>query len=197
MTFELTPAEYDAAKNTAWRIGSKWSAVESDDLQQHLLLWMLKHTQHLEKWRGDARGKGALYVSLKREALRFCTKETAARNGQPLDRPHFYNVDMLERAVPFIFEAWPETTVRQHPHTGQALDRPVNTGNAIAILADISGAFHGLPAEVKEIIEYRFRDGLTFEEIAELKNVTKEGARAMVARALKRLSNALGTDDED
>lgn len=197
MTFELSPAEYEAAKHTAWRIGSKWSAVEVDDLQQHLLLWCLKHTHHLEKWRGESRGKGALYVSLKREALKFCTRETAARNGQPVERNHFYNVEMLERALPFIFEAWPETTVRQNPHTGQALDRPVNTGNAMAILADISGAFHGLPADLKEIIEYRFRDGLTYEEIAELRNVTKEGARAMIARALKRLSLALGTDDEE
>lgn len=194
MSLELTKAELDAAKHTAWRIGSKWAAVESEDLQSHLTLWMLKHYPKLEKWRDETRGKGALYVSLKHEALRYCTRETAARNGQPLDRNHFYNVEMLERAMPFVFEAWPETTVRQDPITGRVLDRPVNSGNAIAIMADISGAFYGLPKDMIEVLELRFRDGLTYEELSELKNVTNEGARHIVHRALKRLSDSLSGD---
>lgn len=192
MTLELTKAEMEAAKNTAWRIGSKWSAVENEDLESTLLLWMLKHIVKVQKWREDPRGKGALYVTLKREALRYCTKETAARNGVPLDRGRFYSVEMLERTMPFIFEAWPETIVREHPATGRPLDRPVDSGNAVAILADVTGAFYGLPKEMIEVLEYRFRDGLTLNEISELKGVTVEGARYMIERALKRLSDTLG-----
>lgn len=192
MTLELTKAEMEAAKNTAWRIGSKWSAVENEDLESTLVLWMLKHVHKLEKWRADPKGKGALYVSLKREALRYCTKETAARNGVPIERSNFYNPEMLERAMPFVFEAWPETMVRQDPNTGRPLDRRFSSGDALAIMADISGAFYGLPKEMIEVLEYRFRDGLTLKEISELKGVTVEGARYMIERALKRLSDVLG-----
>lgn len=192
MTLELTKAEMEAAKNTAWRIGSKWSAVENEDLESTLLLWMLKHIGKVQKWREDPRGKGALYVTLKREALRYCTKETAARNGVPLDRGRFYNVEMLERTLPFIFEAWPQTMVREHPNSGRPLDRPVDSGNAVAILADVTGAFYGLPKDMIEVLEYRFRDGLQLAEIAELKGVTVEGARHIIARAIKRLSDSLG-----
>ena len=192
MSLELTKAEMEAAKNTAWRIGSKWSAVENEDLESHLVLWMLKHIEKLGKWRAEPKGKGALYVSLKREALRYCTRETAARNGVPIDRPHFYNVAMLERAMPFVFEAWPETMVAQDPNNGRSLGRPFSSGDALAIMADISGAFYGLPREMIEVLELRFRDGLTFKEISEIKGVTQEGARYMVDRALKRLSDTLG-----
>lgn len=195
MSLELTKHEMDAAKHTAWRIGSKWSAVEVEDLQSHLTLWMLKHYPKLVHWREESRGKGALYVTLKREALRYCTRETAARQGQPIERNVFYNVEMLERALPFVFEAWPETTVRQDPNSGKPLDRPVDSGNALAIMADISGAFYSLPKDMIEVLEYRFRDGLTLAEIAELKDVTVEGARHIIARALKRLSMSLSGDD--
>lgn len=191
MTPDLKAEELKTAEKIAWRIGSKWSAVEIEDLQQHLYLWLIDHFKTVARYREEPKGGGKLYVALKREALKYCTRETAQAVGQPLDRGNFYNTDMLERALPFIFEAWPETQVRQNPHTGQALDRPVEYGNALAIMADISGAFYGLPKDMVEVLEWRFRDGLTLEEIGDLRAMSKIGARDLVARCLKRLADKL------
>lgn len=194
MSDELLADELALAGKIANKIGSRWSAVENEDLQSELLLWLVEHRKIVVKWRDDPKGRGKLFVSLRREALKYCARETAARAGQPLDRGNFYSVEMLERAMPFVFEAWPETTVRQNPKTGQTLDRPVEFGNAIAIMADISGAFYGLPAEMIEVLEWRFRDGLTFEEIGDLRNMSKEGAKKLVARCLQRLCDKLSGD---
>lgn len=194
MTVELRPEELKTAEKLAWRIGSRWSAVEVEDLQSHLYLWLIEHYTVVERYRAEQRGAGKLFVALRREALKFCTRETAARIGQPLDRGNFYNEEMLDRALPFIFEAWPETTVRQHPTTGAALDKPVQFGNALAIMADISGAFYGLPKDVIEVLEWRYRDGLTFDEIGDLRGITKEGARNLVTRCMKRLVDKLAGD---
>lgn len=186
-----TEDELKSARSIAYKIGSKWASVEVEDVQSQLYLWLVKHPHKLEEWRSHEFGRGKLYVALKNEALKYCAKETAARSGQPLQRQGFYNVDMLHRALPFVFEAWPETTVRQDPKTGRIIDRPFAFNNAITIMADIKNAFNKLPAEGKEIIELYFADGLTYAEIGKAKGVTKEGARQMVARYVKRISDLL------
>lgn len=184
--------EMKSARAIAYRVGKRWASVEVEDVQSELYLWMCRNVDKLVEWRSDERGRGKLYVALKNAALRYCTKETAARSGQPLKRQGFYNEEMLYRTLPFLFEAWPETTVRQDPRTGKVLDRPFQFSNALAIMADISSAFNGLPADMKEVIEWYFRDGLTYAEIGGLKDITKEGARQYVARCVKRISDVLG-----
>lgn len=191
MPIEPNADELRLARTIAFKIGSRWSQVEVEDVQSHLYLWLCEHIGTVTNWRTAERGSGKLYVSLKREALKYCTRETAAKVGQPITRDNFYNEAMLERALPFIFEAWPETTVRQNPVTGQTIDRPFDFGNALAIMADISGAFYGLPKEIQHVLELRFRDGLTLEEIGDLREIGKEGARKLVQRCIKRLCDSL------
>ena len=188
---ELTTEEMKTAKSVAYRIGSKWRSVEIDDVQSELYLWLVKHTAKVEAWRSDPHGKGKLYVSLKREALRYCTRESAAKSGQPTTRDQFYSEAMLERALPFMWEQWPETTVRQDPRSGKVLDRPFEFSNAIAIMADIKGAFYGLPADTQEVLSLRFRDGLNFDEIGAIRDISPQGARQLVMRSLKRLADSL------
>jgi len=191
LTFEARPEELKLARDIARRIGSRWSQVEVEDVESTLTLWVFEHSKNVERWRSEERGWGKLFVALKREALKYCTRETAAKVGQPITRENFYNEAMLTRTLPFLFEAWPETTVRQNVVTGKAIEKPFEYNNALTIMADISGAFYGLSSDVREVLEWRFRDGLTFEEIASLKGVTKEGASKMVERCVKRLSDKL------
>lgn len=191
MTFELQVNELKLARDTARRIGSRWSQIEIEDLESVLVLWLFEHDKNVTRWRTEERGWGKLFVALKREALKYCTRETAAKVGQPLTRENFYNEAMLTRALPFLFEEWPQTAVRQNPHTGKPVDKPFEFNNALTIMADISGAFYGLTNDEREILEWRFRDGLTLDEIASLKNVTKEGASKMIDRCVKHLSDKL------
>lgn len=187
-----TPDEMKSARAIAYRIGSKWALVDVEDVQSELYLWLVKHENKLVEWRADERGRGKLYVALKNQALKYCTKETATRSGQPLKRQGFYNEEMLFRALPFIFEAWPETTVRQDPKTGRVLDRPFEFSNAMVIMGDIKNGFNQLPPDMREVVEWYFSDGLTYAEIGNLKNITKEGARQYVARCVRRISEVLG-----
>jgi DNA-directed RNA polymerase specialized sigma24 family protein len=61
----------------------------------------------------------------------------------------------------------------------------------MTILADLRGAFYGLNVEVQEVLGWRFRDGLAFEEIGELRNITKDGAKKQCDRAVQRLVDSL------
>lgn len=191
MENQPTNDELKMVRAVAYKVGSRWRSVEVDDVQQTLNLWLVSHMPKILKWRESEHGRGALYVALKREALRYCTRESAARSGQPLTREQFYNEAMLERALPFMWEQWPETTVRQDPRTGQPLERHFEFSNAIAIMTDIKQAFYGLPADNQNALELRFRDGLTLEELGDLRGIGKEGARKLVQRCIKRMADSL------
>lgn len=186
----ILESELKLASKVAWRIGSRWSAVEIDDLQQHLYLWMHENQRHLDRWREQPGDNGALYVSLRREAAKFCAKEQAARVGRPIAEDNFYKPDLVERALPFIFEDIPQTTVAVNPVTG-APNQLVEHDLALTILTDIRQAYWGLNPEVQTVLAWRFRDGLTFEEIGELKNITKDGGKKSVDRGVARLVDAL------
>lgn len=191
MSKPLEPEELQVAERVAARIGSRWSAVEVDDLTGHLYLWLLTNIKTVERWRGEEGGNGKLYVSLRREAAKYSAKEQAARVGRPIQEGNYYNRDLLHRALPYIFEDTPQTDVRVNPVTGQAESVPSNFDHALTLLADIKGAFYGLNREQKTVLEWRYRDGLTFEEIGELRNITKDGAKKQVERALGRLVDSL------
>ena len=189
MTIE--PRELMLAGKIAQRIGSRWSAVEIDDLTSHLYLWLVEHSTQLAKWREQEGGEGKLYVSLRREAAKYCAKEQAVAVGRPIAADNFYTPELLIRALPYVFEETPQTTAQINPRTGQALYVNGESNFALAIMADIRGAYYGLNTEVRQVLEWRFQDGLTYEEIGELRNITKDGAKKAVDRAVSRLSDSL------
>jgi DNA-directed RNA polymerase specialized sigma24 family protein len=184
-------SELKLAAKVGWRVGSRWSAVEIDDLQQHLYLWMVENERNLKRWREQPGDNGALYVSLRREAAKFCAREQAARVGRPIDADNYYKPDMVERALPFIFEDIPQTTVNVNPVTGEPTSAPSDHDLALTILTDIKQAYWGLNPEIQKVLAWRFRDGLTFEEIGELKGITKDGGKKSVDRGVQRLVDAL------
>lgn len=191
MSIHLEPNELKLAEKVAYRIGSRWSAVEVDDLTSHLYLWLVTNVKNVERWRGEDAGEGKLYVSLRREAAKYSAKEQAARVGRPIAVGNFYTADLLDRALPYVFEDTPQTTALENPVTGQAQSVGSQFDRAVTIMADIRGAFYGLNPEIRRVLEWRYRDGLTFEEIGDLRNVTKDGAKKQVERAVSRLVDAL------
>lgn len=191
MTIHLEPTELKVAERVANRIGSRWSAVEVDDLTSHLYLWLVKNVRSVERWRGEENGEGKLYVSLRREAAKYSAHEQAQRVGRPIQQGNFYTPELLDRALPYIFEDAPQTTVAVNPVTGEAESVPSEFDTAVALLADIKGSFYGLNRDIRTVLEWRYRDGLTFEEIGDLRQVTKDGARKQVERAVQRLADAL------
>jgi len=191
MSFSPTPQELSTARQMAWQVGRRWPSVELDDLRQHLLLWVLEHGEQVERFRTKENAHAALAISLKREALRYCTKESAARQGKSVDRDNFYTEEVVSRALPFLFQAWPETHVRENPTTGRAMDKPFNSGDALAIMADIQSAFRKLPPQTQMVLELRFREDLTLDEVGRRLEISNQAVDQTVAKAVKQMSESL------
>lgn len=192
MSIALLPNELTLADKVAARIGSRWSEIEIEDLNSFLYLWLCENIETVKRWRTEVAGEGKLYVSLRREAAKYCAKEQAVAVGRPIHAVNFYNTELLHRALPFIFEDTPQTAVPIDPRTGAPVQHVGTDFNvAVTIISDIRGAYYGLNPEIRMTLAYRFRDGLTYEEIGELKGMTKDGAKKSIERAIERLSNAL------
>lgn len=192
----ITTDEIKLAERIAKRAAGKWQAADVEDVTQHLLLWIMTHQQAIARWRAESHGEAKLFVTLRREAAKFCADEQTHAAGKPLRTENFYSTELLDRALPFIFEDTPVTVANEHPQTGQTYSHGTaeDFGNAQAILADIRGAFYGLNSQIRHILELRYRDGLTLEEIGELSDLSKVGVKKRIERALERLRDALSGD---
>lgn len=191
MAFEATPSEIHLAKQTGWQVGRRWSSVEIEDLRQHLLLWLYEHGAQVERFRGRENGKAQLALSLKREALKYCTRESAARQGKLVERDNFYTPEVVERALPFLFEAGFEVKVRQDPHTGKVIDRPFSTGDAWAIVADIQRAFRALPAQNQLVLEMRYQEDMTLDDVGKRLEISKQAIDQTISKSVQLMSEYL------
>ena len=181
------------AKRISISVGSKWSAVEIDDLTSELILWLYAHADTVKRYRSEEGGQGKLFVALRRTAGRYCVKAQEARTGGPLDTDAPYSTAQIERAMPYIFEPILETTVFEK-YGKPAGAYPTDGGKVRAILLDVSIAYDALPPEHRTVLTLRFRDGLTYTDIGALTGVSDVGARGRVIRALERIRDYLSGD---
>ena len=87
--FTLTDSEVKILESVARRSAFKWRYVDREDLEQSLYLWAYSHPEQVERFRGLENSEAAFVLSLKREANRYCAKETAVCQGAELSRFEF------------------------------------------------------------------------------------------------------------
>lgn len=184
----VKPSELELAERIAKKVGSKWSAVEVEDLTSHLYLWLLERESTLQRYRQEPGGEGKLYVSLYRAATKYCVAEQEQANGGPLDADS-YKVEVIVNALPYIFDQsnWAQTTVAVHPRSGSVVSRSHDSDTLLEILTDIKRCFSKLNKDQQDILAMRYRDDLHLGEIADILGITKMTARNRIARAVRSL----------
>jgi RNA polymerase sigma factor (sigma-70 family) len=188
---EITNSDMQLAKQVGWQVGRRWPSIEIEDLRQHLILWLFEHVEQVSRFRERENGKAQLALSLKREALRYCTKESAERQGKSVERNDFYTEEVIERALPFLFQAGFEMRVRQDPNTGRAVDRQFDTGDARAIMSDLQRAYKSLPPQNAMVLELRYQEDLTLEDVGRRLEMSKQAIEQSVARSVSLMSQYL------
>jgi RNA polymerase sigma factor (sigma-70 family) len=183
---KLTIDEIRIIRAIAKYFASKWRKISLDDLNSELMLWAFEHYKVIDEWRSDPKGEGKLYVTLKREAAKYCAKETAKYSIRPIDTENYYTIDQLVRIIPYLWESVPET--------GSNARLPQDTNLAVTILADVRSAYYNLSKEDRSLLEIRYRLELSQLEIGELLGLSDRGAEKRIRRALQKLHDNLGGD---
>lgn len=189
---KVLPNELALAERIAKRMAPKWSAVEREDLQSVLTLWLLERPHVLERYRKEPGGEGKLYVALYRAAQKYCVAEQEVSNGSPLGEDG-YRLEEIANALPFIFDQsnMAVTETRINPNTGAPIGSTFESNTLLDLMVDLRSAFARLTKEQQDILAMRFRDGLSLAEVAEVYDITKMAAANRIARAIKSMQNKL------
>jgi RNA polymerase sigma factor (sigma-70 family) len=199
MMKHFTDNEMKAVKTVANKHSYKWRAVNKEDLQQHLYLFLTRKYDTLERWRTEEYGEAKLFVSLNREANNYCVKEQAEANGEKtlstnLTTKNTYTFKQIETALNYLweYESSIMSSTTTHPDNDNIIVGHSETQKLLDIMLDIKTAITRLNPAEQIIIEYRHKEHKTFKQIAELLNITEDAARMRLKRLTNKIQNTIG-----
>jgi len=189
---ELLPKEYAVARSVAYRMSKSWTAVDAEDVQQHLLLWMVEHFDKVQGFRELNYQEAMLTVALRRVAAVYCAGEQEKAFGAPLVSGYEYSLPVIREALKLMFHSPEINQARVDPVSEAPLDPPRDESLTQAIMADIKGAYKDLPESFKEVLSYHFDYDLPLDTIGKLYGISRSAAKKRIDRALRRLQARLG-----
>jgi RNA polymerase sigma factor (sigma-70 family) len=189
----------DIASQVARTVHRKYHTYfDVADVRQELLVWVVRREDKVKEWltheQGDEVYKGGvrqLGKTLSRHADRYCRKLKAQKLGYQLDDEAFYTPISLSELLPFV---WTDVVNTKNNNTERVSGsgNPAEGGNYVIQLFDIRRALTKLEPEDKIVLQMRFFEQLTFDEIATTLDISDSTAHRKVDGALRRLNNHLG-----
>lgn len=195
---KITDRELQLAKQIANKQSRSWVNVEREDLEAYLYLWLVEKHKTVERYRYEEGGEGKLYVSLNRAATKYAAKEQSHYNGASVSKQqqtkYAYTFNTVDKALEYLwnYEHVILSTVEEHPKYGYTTTT-INTDNDIqTLMIDIKTAFSKLNPAEQILLEYRFREDKTYNQIGELLDITDNAARMRINRLINKLQRIIG-----
>ena len=135
---------------------------------------------------------------MQRMAERFARKEKARKAGYKVGDEAFYDTSTIAQLIPFIIASVVEGTVLEQAQemindgTPRKQSTPAEGGNLLAILIDLKKAYLKLGQEDKTILQMRYHDNFTLNQIAQYLECAISTADRRSTSALRRLQDRLG-----
>lgn len=199
--FELIPS----VVRTIMRRFRGW--VEPDDVKQELYVWAAAKSnsfvEQLDEPNSEKRivNEKRIAWQLKRVGERYARKEKAAKAGYQTNDEAYYDTATIAQLLPFVISS----VLNQSPlEQGQVLvddgtpkkpSAPAEAGNFLAILIDIKKAYLLLEPEDRKILELRYHDAWTLQQLAQYLECAISTADRRTMNAMTRLQDNLGGDN--
>ncbi len=172
----------------------------ADDLRQHVMEYAWKRNDKVAEYllRDDEnerrRGVGALSVLFKRSAERYARKEKAAKLGYAIEDEFFYRTDLVERLISILPYGVEGAGQALNPDggTGRKTNLPNEGGNILAMVADIESGLKFLEPRLTYILEARYAEGQTLQQIADTLELSVQRVDQLSRKAMKELIEFLG-----
>jgi RNA polymerase sigma factor (sigma-70 family) len=135
---------------------------------------------------------------MRRVAERYARKEKASKAGYHTSDEAFYDTTTIAQLIPFVIASVVDGTVLEQAqemiNDGQPRKQstPAEGGNLLAILIDIKKSFLKLEQEDKTILQMRYHENLTLQQVAQYLECATSTADRRCTSALRRLQNNLG-----
>ena len=205
MTTELHPTLYELVPSVSYVISRKFKGwVDLADIKQECFLWAIGRGQQFVDLLNEPnlsrreQNERRIAYQMQRMAERFARKEKARKAGYKTTDEAFYDTTTIAQLIPFVIASVVDGTVLEQAQemindgTPRKQSTPAEGGNLLAILIDIKKAYLKLEQEDKTILQMRYHDSFTLQQIAQyLECATSTGDRRCVS-ALRRLQDKLG-----
>ena len=205
---EIHPSIYDIVPSVVKLVARRFKGyVEESDLRQECYTFAaVKYAQQkelldepdTEKRKQNERKIG---WQIKRVAERYARKEKAAKSGYQIGDEAYYETTTIAQLLPFVISSIlsgkPLEQGQQLVDDGQPKKQsaPAESGNFLAILIDIKRAYLLLDLEDKALLEKRYFEEHTLQQIAQYLECAVSTADRRIEKALDNLQDKLGGDN--
>lgn len=204
---ELHPSFYDIVPSVANVICNRFKGwVTKEDVVQECWLWAVARNSHFLDQLNEPdtqqrqQNERRIGYQMRRAAERYARKEKAAKAGYQTNDEAYYEVTTIAQLLPFVIQSVIHGTAL---HQAQDLvddgqprkpSIPAESGNFIAILIDIKKAYELLEPEDAKILELRYHDSNTLQQIAQYLECATSTADRRCNNAMRKLQDNLGGD---
>lgn len=166
-----------------------------DDTKQHLWLWVFENKNTIDGLiRNDESWERQLYSTMTKEATKFLKKEDSASYGYSQEDVFSYPTAVIEELLSQIFDYEDWQSFGHHGDGQPKAKAQANmTGDRIAMLIDTKSAVGRLKDDHYNAIIWVYKYGFTPADLAEQWEMTEDGARKRVKRAVQAVRGLLGT----
>lgn len=205
MSPELHPTLYELVPSVTYVIVRKFKGwVDTEDIRQELYLWAIGRGQQFTDLLNEPnfekreQNERRIAYQMRRVAERYARREKARKAGYKTSDEAFYDTTLIAQLIPFVIASIVNGTVLEQAqemiNDGQPRGQstPAEGGNLLAILIDIKKAYLKLEQEDKTILQMRYHDGFTLNQVAQYLECATSTADRRSTSALRRLQNKLG-----
>ena len=205
MTPKLHPTLYELVPSVAYVISRKFKGwIDLEDIKQECFLWAIGRGQQFTDLLNEPdynkriHNERRIAYQMQRMAEKFARKEKARKAGYKTTDEAFYDTSLIAQLIPFVIASIVEGTVLEQAQemindgTPRKQSTPAEGGNLLAILIDIKKAYLKIEQEDKTILQMRYHDNYTLQQVAQYLECSTSTADRRCNSALRRLQDKLG-----
>lgn len=205
MTPELHPTLYELVPSVSYVIFRKFKGwVDQDDIRQECYLWAIGRGEQLNELLNEPefhkreQNEKRIAFQMKRMAERFARKQKANKAGYKTSDEVFYDTTLIAQLIPPVISSVVDGTVLEQAqemiNDGQPRKQaaPAEGGNLLAILIDMKRAYLKLEQEDKTILQMRYYDNYTLQQVAQYLECATSTADRRCISALRKVQRLLG-----
>ena len=179
--------------------------VDKADLRQESLAWGYRREEVIRERMDPTLPAEEYEIARKRiawqmmrVAQKYARKEKAAQSGYDITDESYYERVTIAHLLPFVLTSIIEGTALEltqdmvQDGMPKGTSMPSEGGKLLVSLLDIKKAYMLLDAEDKSILQYRYYQHLTLEQLGGVLECSKSTADRKADAALRNLQNALG-----
>lgn len=202
---ELHPTLYELVPSVSFVISRKFKNwIDPEDIKQECYLWAIGRGQQFTDLLNEpdynkrVHNEKRIAYQMQRMAERFARKEKARKAGYKTTDEAFYDTTTIAQLIPFVIASIVEGTVLEQAQemindgTPRKQSTPAEGGNLLAILIDIKKAYLKLGQEDKTILQMRYHDNYTLQQVSQYLECATSTADRRCTSALRKLQDKLG-----